>query len=69
MTHWQLNSAFLACWRAEAEEYEMMADSVRAEEDEKILLELVLGSRDKVLFRKMDVLLRVSLHEEVGRRD
>jgi hypothetical protein len=47
----------------------MMADSERAEEDEKILLELVLGSRDEVLFRKMDVLLRVSLHEEVHRRD
>ena len=58
VTHWQLNSAFLACWRAEAEEYGMMADSLRAEEDEKILL--VLGSRDKVLFRKRDVLLRVS---------
>ncbi len=40
----------------------MMADSLRAEEDEKILLVF----RDKVLFRKMDVLLRVSLHEGGG---
>lgn len=34
----------------------MMADSLRAEEDGKILLVF----RDKVLFRKRDVLLRVS---------
>lgn len=63
-----MSSAYLACWRAEAEEYGMMADSVRAEEDEKILLELVLGSRDEALFRKMDVLSRVLWHEGVGRR-